>query len=176
MTPPPIIGLSLILGGANSGKSLFAERLALSSGRRLIYVATAQALDSEMTARIDHHRSRRGDSWHTIEEPIDLPAVLSEHCNSETCILVDCLTLWLTNLQMAQSDIPIHFSSLMDCLSSLPSSSDILFVSNEIGHGLVPSTAESRSFRDYAGSLHQDLSERADNVWFIIAGLSQKLK
>lgn len=169
-------GASLILGGARSGKSVFAERLADESALQKIYLATSQAFDGEMEDRIAHHQSRRGAEWQLVEEPVDLVSALQNHASPDNCILVDCLTLWLTNLMMAEADIPAHCNELVSCVSDLPKNVCVLFVSNEVGQGIVPMEKMARDFRDHAGRLHQDLAAVVQNVWFVTAGLPQKLK
>ena len=169
-------GVTLILGGARSGKSSFAEKLADESGRRKIYLATSQAFDGEMEDRIAHHQKRRGPEWTLIEEPLDLASLIKTNGQSDNCILVDCLTLWLTNLMMAERDVSAESSGLVDALASLPKNCSVLLVSNEVGQGIVPMEKMARDFRDYAGRLHQDIVAIADNVWFVTAGLPQKLK
>ena len=169
-------GISLILGGARSGKSQFAEKLVLESGLRKIYLATSEALDAEMEQRIAHHQQRRGDDWELIEEPVDLANVLQRSATDETCILVDCLTLWVTNLMMADSDVSAAGRNLVETLTDLPKPRSIVLVSNEVGQGIVPAEKMAREFRDHAGRLHQAIAEIADNVWFVTAGLPQKLK
>jgi adenosylcobinamide kinase/adenosylcobinamide-phosphate guanylyltransferase len=171
-------GVSLVLGGARSGKSVFAERLAAESGRRKIYLATCQAFDGddEMEDRIAQHQVRRGAEWQLVEEPTELATRLPELAGSETCILVDCLTLWLTNLMMAERDIAEETRQLVDCVAALPQDCSVLFVSNEVGQGIVPMEKMARDFRDYAGRLHQDIAGAAAHVWFVTAGLPQKLK
>lgn len=169
-------GSCLILGGARSGKSGFAEKLAHQSQRKKIYLATSEIWDEEMDARIDLHRSRRGDDWALIEEPRDLAGVLKEQASSGTCVLVDCLTLWLTNLMMAEVDIAHACDELVGRIKSLPDDASVLFVSNEVGQGIVPMEKMARDFRDHAGQLHQDIAAVADHVWLVTAGLPQKLK
>lgn len=168
--------LELILGGARSGKSRLAERLALESGLPVTYVATSQPLDNEMAERISHHRARRPAEWALIEEPLALAQVLRENAHQERCILVDCLTLWLTNLLML--DDPLRQAeerdALLDCLATLPGR--VLLVSNETGLGVVPLGELSRRYVDEAGWLHQALAERCQRVTFVMAGLPMVLK
>jgi len=168
--------LTLILGGARSGKSAFAERLATESGLDVFYVATAQALDGEMADRIAHHRSRRPVTWKSVEEPVALAAVLREHARADRFLLVDCLTLWLSNL--LGIDEGAHFEqqrdAFLDILSTLPG--DMAFVSNEVGLGITPMGELTRRFVDEAGRLHQALGQRCDRVVFVAAGLPLILK
>jgi adenosylcobinamide kinase / adenosylcobinamide-phosphate guanylyltransferase len=167
---------TLILGGARSGKSMLAERLALESGRTPVYVATAQAGDEEMTARIAHHRARRSEQWLCIEEPLRLASVLRECARDDRCVLVDCLTLWLSNL-LGDAD-PSCFErerdALLDVLPKLPGG--VLMVSNEVGLGVVPMGALTRRFVDEAGRLHQSIAAVSERVLFVAAGLPMVLK
>lgn len=163
-----------MLGGARSGKSRFAQALAEGTAGDLIYVATAQAFDTEMTERIARHRSDRGPRWQTTECPIDLSAAISAHNGHDKTILVDCLTLWLSNLMLADQDVAAAVSGLIASLTGSPS--NIILVSNEVGQGIVPDNALARRFRDEAGWLHQALAGVADHVWFVTAGLPQQLK
>ena len=153
-------GVSLILGGARSGKSSFAERLADQSGRQKVYLATCQVWqdDDEMEHRVAEHQARRGDDWQLVEEPLELAAVLPDLAGPQTCVLVDCLTLWLTNLMMAERDVALETRKLVECLAGLDEDSSVLLVSNEVGQGIVPMEKMARDFRDYAGRLHQDVA------------------
>ncbi len=168
--------LDLILGGARSGKSRLAERLASDSGLAVTYIATSQPLDSEMAARIDQHRARRPAGWALVEEPLALATVLREHANHERCLLVDCLTLWLTNLLMLEDRARLagERDALLDCLDGLPGR--VLLVSNETGLGVVPMGELSRRYVDEAGWLHQAIAARSDRVVFTVAGLPMILK
>lgn len=167
---------SLILGGARSGKSALAERLAHDSNREVVYVATAQARDDEMAARIAHHRAQRPAHWQCVEEPLALADVLRAQARVDRCVLVDCLTLWLSNL-LGDSD-PDRFmrerEALLQALPGLPG--DIVFVSNEVGLGIVPLGELSRRFVDEAGRLHQALGAQCGRVVFVAAGLPLVLK
>jgi adenosylcobinamide kinase/adenosylcobinamide-phosphate guanylyltransferase len=166
----------LILGGARSGKSRLAERLAAESGLAVSYIATSQPLDGEMNERIQHHRERRPAHWGLVEEPLALARVLREQAAVDKCLLIDCLTLWLTNLLML--DDPARLSAerdaLLDCLSGLPGR--IILVSNETGLGVVPLGELTRRYVDEAGWLHQALAERCERVVFSVAGLPMVLK
>ncbi len=168
--------LELILGGARSGKSRFAERLAAESGLAVSYIATSQALDGEMTARIAHHRERRPAHWALVEEPLQLARVLREQAAANRCLLVDCLTLWLTNLLMLDdaARLAVERDALLECLDGLPGR--ILLVSNETGLGVVPLGELTRRYVDEAGWLHQTVAERAQRVTFMVAGLPMTLK
>lgn len=167
----------LILGGARSGKSHYAETCANESGLKVIYVATAQALDSEMQLRIQHHQQQRPSHWRLIEEPIELLSVLKEHANSSTCILVDCLTLWISN-QLCSSEHKQHIEKnskdLASLLSILPGK--IIFVSNEVSMGITPMGEMSRQFVDDSGRLHQRLAAVCDKVTLMVAGIPSQVK
>jgi len=167
---------SLILGGARSGKSALAERLAAESGLEVVYLATAQARDAEMAARIAHHRARRPAHWHEVEEPLALADALRAHARAERCLLVDCLTLWLSNL-LGDADgerCARERQALLDVLPDLPGS--IVLVSNEVGLGIVPLGELSRRFVDETGRLHQALAAVCERVLFVAAGLPLALK
>ena len=169
-TLPP---LTLVLGGARSGKSRYAE--SLFAGRlEPIYLATAQAGDAEMTARIRHHQQRRGDRWQTVEEPLDLVLALEMHARPGRAILVDCLTLWLTNVLLADLDVEAECERLASHLVGL--NAPVVFVSNEVGLGIVPDNALTRAFRDHAGWLNQKVAARCQRVVFVAAGLPLLLK
>ena len=168
--------LQLILGGARSGKSRLAEKLASESGLEVIYIATSQPLDGEMNQRVALHRQRRPDSWGLVEEPLELTKVLKQSAGPGRCLLVDCLTLWLTNLLMLEDpqQLAQERDALLDCLAELPG--DIIFVSNETGLGVVPLGELTRRYVDEAGWLHQALAERCQRVVFTVAGLPMTLK
>jgi adenosylcobinamide kinase/adenosylcobinamide-phosphate guanylyltransferase len=168
----------LILGGARSGKSALAERRAAESGLEVCYLATAEARDDEMDARIAHHRARRPGHWQTIEEPIALAAVLQREAREGRLLLIDCLTLWLSNLLTSVPADEARFErerqALLDTLSSLPG--HIILVSNEVGMGIVPMGELSRRFCDEAGWLNQAVAEHCQRVTFVAAGLPLILK
>ncbi len=164
----------LVTGGARSGKSAYAEKLVLSSGRRPIYIATGQAFDGEMEERIAQHKVQRGDLWDTVEEPLELVRVLKEQAGSDRAILVDCLTLWLSNLMHAERDWRAELDKLELVLASLPC--PVVFVGNEVGMGIVPENAMARAFRDEAGRLNQRVAELCHFVLFIAAGQPLQLK
>jgi adenosylcobinamide kinase/adenosylcobinamide-phosphate guanylyltransferase len=166
--------LTLVLGGVRSGKSRHAEQLALASGRAPVYVATAQALDDEMARRIAAHRERRGPAWRTVEEPFDLVGALRRECAPERIVLLDCLTLWLTNLMVAGRDVESESAQLLEALPGL--GGPVVLVSNEVGQGIVPDNAMARRFVDHAGFLHQGIALQADAVVFMTAGLPHRLK
>lgn len=166
----------LILGGARSGKSRLAERQAADSGLAVVYIATSQPLDGEMSARVAHHRARRPYHWGLVEEPVELARVLREHASAGTCLLVDCLTLWLTNLLMLEDEarLAAERDALLACIAELPGR--VLLVSNETGLGVVPLGELTRRYVDEAGWLHQALAERCTRVTFTVAGLPMLLK
>ncbi len=168
--------MELILGGARSGKSALAERLAQASGMAVTYVATATAGDPEMARRIRRHRTRRPAGWRTLEEPIDLAGVLATEAAADRCILVDCLTLWLSNLLLLDGGVhwPAQRDALLQRLPGLPGR--LILVSNEVGLGIVPLGELSRRFQDEAGWLHQTLARDCDRVILTVAGLPQVLK
>jgi adenosylcobinamide kinase/adenosylcobinamide-phosphate guanylyltransferase len=168
--------LELILGGARSGKSRLAEKLASESGLEVLYIATSQALDGEMSARVARHRARRPTHWGLVEEPLALARVLREQAAPGRCLLVDCLTLWLTNLLLLDDEarLAAERDALLDTLAELPGR--ILLVSNETGLGVVPMGELTRRYVDEAGWLHQALAERSRRVLFCVAGLPMILK
>ncbi|MEL6201013.1 MAG: bifunctional adenosylcobinamide kinase/adenosylcobinamide-phosphate guanylyltransferase [Pseudomonadota bacterium] len=167
-------GTVLVLGGARSGKSAFAEKLVLESGLQPLYVATAQVWDDEMRTRVEAHRKRRQTQWQTMEEPLELPKLLKREARQGRAILVDCLTLWVTNLMLAEANISDRFASLCAALHGCEGL--VVLVSNEVGQGIVPDNKMARDFRDHAGRLHQDVAALADQVHFIAAGLPLTLK
>ncbi|KTC12371.1 adenosylcobinamide kinase [Pseudomonas marginalis ICMP 9505] len=168
--------LQLILGGARSGKSRLAEKLASDSALPVIYIATSQPLDGEMNQRVALHRQRRPQAWGVIEEPVELARVLRENAAADHCLLVDCLTLWLTNLLMLDDParLALERDQLLQTLASLPG--EIIFVSNETGLGVVPLGELTRRYVDEAGWLHQALAERCQRVVLTVAGLPLTLK
>ena len=173
MTSPPL-GAAFVLGGARSGKSRFAEQLVIDSGLERHYVATGRAWDDEMRQRIDHHRADRGSFWTTHEEPLDLVARLSAIDGEGRAILVDCLTLWVTNLMMEERDMAAEFAALAGWLPK--ARARLVIVSNEVGLGIVPENRMARDFRDHAGRLHQIIAAETAEVYFIAAGLPLKMK
>lgn len=166
----------LILGGARSGKSRLAEQLATQSGLAVTCIATAQALDGEMAVRIAHHRERRPAHWALVEEPLALARALQEQAAAQRCLLVDCLTLWLTNLLMLDDPqrLAVEREALLKTLPRLPGR--IILVSNETGLGVVPLGELSRRYVDEAGWLHQALAAQCQRVLFTVAGLPMVLK
>jgi adenosylcobinamide kinase/adenosylcobinamide-phosphate guanylyltransferase len=186
----PLPPLSLILGGARSGKSSYAEKLATGSlhgaaARPAVYIATAEAGDVEMATRIMAHRARRGAAWTTIEEPLKLADALARAAAQPglaapgpaslgPAILVDCLTLWLANLMRAQADVDEATDDLVHALADC--AAPVLLVSNEVGWGIVPETPLGRAFRDAQGRLNMRMAERADRVILMAAGLPLVMK
>lgn len=162
-----------VTGGARSGKSLRAETRTLVYPGRPIYIATAEARDSEMSERIAKHRTRRGDAWEVREVPLDLSAILLE-TDGSGARLVDCLTLWLSNIVLAGRDWPAEAAALVDVLSH--QQSPAVLVSNEVGMGIAPDNALARTFRDAAGTLNQMVAHIAGEVEFVVAGLPIKIK
>lgn len=165
----------LVIGGARSGKSAYAERQALAHercGLRVTYLATAQALDEEMAQRIVHHRARRPSGWRSVEEPLALADALAREAAPDACVLVDCLTLWLTNVLLAGRDAEIE--RFLAVLPALPGR--IVLVSNEVGWSIVPENALARRFRDEQGRLNQRVAALAERVTLVAAGLPFVLK
>ena len=169
------MGHCLILGGARSGKTTLAERLAMRLGDRPAYLATAESLDEEMADRVDAHRRSRAANFATIEEPLELPEALFAASQLHDVILVDCITLWITNLIAAERDVADEIETLLDTLRTIESSK-IILVSNEVGLGIVPDNALARTFRDLSGSAHQQIAEICTEVYFVVAGLSLTVK
>ncbi|MES2742767.1 MAG: bifunctional adenosylcobinamide kinase/adenosylcobinamide-phosphate guanylyltransferase [Pseudomonadota bacterium] len=178
---------SLIFGGARCGKSALAERLAAQSGKEVIYIATARDGDGEMAQRIALHRRQRPAAWRTVEEPLDLAAILTRHCAPERLVLIDCLTLWLSNLMFSERAdypdvgaiaLPALFhqqrAAFLDALAR--AAGDVVLVSNEVGMGIVPYGAISRSFTDQAGRLNQAVAALCERAVLVAAGLPLVLK
>lgn len=172
--------LSLILGGARSGKSAYAEQQALESGLAVTYIATAQIYDAEFGLRVEHHQSRRPKDWITVEVPHRLASVLRMEAETGRCLIVDCLTLWLAQCICPECSPPegvdwqAEHADLLSALPSLPGK--ILLISNEIGMGIVPMGEINRRFQDEAGRLNQAVAEICNDVVFVTAGLPLKLK
>lgn len=162
----------LVTGGARSGKSAIAESRTLSLGEAAIYIATAQPFDSEMEDRIATHKARRGAAWRTHAEPLDLCAALS--LTDEAPRLVDCLTLWLSNLILAGRDWRPEAARLVETLGA--QAAPVVLVTNEVGAGIVPENRLSRIFRDAAGTLNQQVAQVADEVILAVCGLPMKVK
>lgn len=167
---------TLVLGGARSGKTAHAqnraESIAAPMHRPLVMIATAQAFDAEMSDRIARHQADRDDRWTTVEAPLELTAALAALTPDDVCV-VDCLTLWLSNLMLAEADIEAAFDALVAAVVACPA--DLLLVSNEVGWGVVPDNALARAFRDHAGRLHQRLAKIAEETVLIVAGLPLRL-
>lgn len=164
----------LVLGGARSGKSRHAEDLALRHQGERIYIATAEPRDEEMQRRIAEHRRRRGTEWRVIEEPLELTNALQRACGDSRLVLVDCITLWLSNLLMLERDVGQEIDRLCMMLPGLRGK--IILVSNEVGLGIVPENALARRFRDDAGFANQRIAAACDEVVVMVAGLALKLK
>lgn len=165
---------ALVLGGARSGKSALAERLVRGAGGAAVYIATAQAWDDEMAARIAQHRTDRGEGWQTVEAPLDLPAALTEAAQPGRAVLIDCLTLWLSNLMLGGHDIAAATDALEGAVRAAPC--PVAMVANEVGLGIVPDNALARRFRDAQGRLNQRMAAAADLVLFCAAGLPLVMK
>jgi len=168
----PLGTLTLVLGGARSGKSAYAE--SLFTGPAAVYVATAEAIDDEMRERIARHRARRGESWTTVEAPLEPGGAVRAHARGDSGILVDCLTVWLGNLMHAGRDLDREAGSLLESLAT--PAVPVVLVANEVGLGVVPDNPMARAFRDHAGRLNQALAARADRVVLVTAGLPLVLK
>lgn len=180
--------IELILGGARSGKSSLAEQRASEAGLAVTYIATGEAGDGEMAVRIAHHKTRRPPQWGLVEEPLHLAAALRQHASANHCLLVDCLTLWLSNLlfrgkaaQQAEAGQTVDCAllreetqALIDCLPHLPGR--VILVSNEVGLGIIPMGAITRLYVDEAGRLNQRIAQVCDRVTFVAAGLPMELK
>jgi len=179
--PPPSLfavdalpSVTLVLGGARSGKSRHAEGLIEEAATSGLYVATATADDAEMRQRIRHHRERRGPFWTTVEEPLELGRALVRHALPGRPALVDCLTLWLSNLMMQERAVAPALAALIDQLDDLPM--PVVFVANEVGQGIVPDNALARAFRDEAGRVNQAIAARAERVVMMVAGVAMAVK
>jgi len=169
--------VTLITGGARSGKSRFAESLAMKQGEPLLYVATAGVGDGEMSERIVRHQERRGAAWQTIEEPYDLVGVLKGHDGWFKAILVDCVTLWLTNLLLKYEDKDAVLEEVRRTVAGFTTlKTPLILVSNEVGMGIVPDNPLGRTFCDLSGEANQILAAAAEEVYVIFSGLPLKLK
>jgi adenosylcobinamide kinase/adenosylcobinamide-phosphate guanylyltransferase len=172
--------IELILGGARSGKSGYAEQQAIASGLPVIYLATAEASDAEMYARIVHHQQRRPGNWQTLEEPVQLAEAINRHAGPDCCLIIDCLTLWLTNVlfdEQGNLQFNVYDTERTALLSALSQCQGrVILVSNEVGMGVVPADPMSRRFVDEAGFLHQALAQICQRVVLVVAGLPQILK
>lgn len=174
MTASSLPPVTLVLGGARSGKSSYAEQLAESQDRDCVYLATATAGDDEMAERIARHQERRGGRWRTVEAPLDLSGALVAGASPDAVVLVDCLTLWLSNILLEEINVENECGKLVATLPDL--NGPVIFVSNEVGLGIVPDNALARRFRDEAGRLNQAVAAAAQSVVFVAAGLPLVLK
>lgn len=165
--------VTFIFGGAASGKSDFAEGLVDKAGKSKVYLATSQVLDDEMQVKVARHAARRGPDWTTIEAPRDLGPALAELCTDQVCLL-DCATMWLTNHLLAGSDLEAAQQALFAAIGAC--AADLVIVSNEVGHGIVPADALTRRFREAQGRLNIALAARADLAVLVAAGLPLVLK
>ena len=167
-------GAIFVLGGARSGKSAHAQRLAESLGGKRAYIATAQAFDAEMEDRIRQHRADRGAGWETVEAPVNLVGAIRSASGSGVAVLVDCLTLWLSNLLLAEADLEAASAELASAVASFDG--PIVIVSNEVGFGIVPDNALARRFRDAAGRLNQQIAGVSGAVDLVVSGIAVRIK
>lgn len=165
---------ALVTGGARSGKSRYAQACAEALPGRLVFVATAQAFDVEMADRIARHRDDRGERWSTVEEPFDLPGTIRRCASPDSVVLVDCLTLWASNLLLAERDGVAATRALVESIAA--AAGPVLFVTNEVGMGIVPENALARAFRDLAGTVNQAVAGACDSVTLMVAGLPLRVK
>lgn len=169
--------ITVVTGGSRSGKSVYAETYAVNLANAenvgLIYIATAEAFDAEMQARIDEHQQRRGSEWVNVHAPLDLANALLSTDGRGVC-LVDCLTIWLNNVMFSEQNIDVATDSLLDAISQRQD--PVVFVTNEVGSGIVPENALARRFRDEAGRLNQRVAAIADEVYVSISGIPLRLK
>ncbi len=163
----------LITGGARSGKSALAERMTLALGQPAVYIATAEAWDAEMEDRIARHRARRGAEWETVAEPLDLVRALTE-TDGGAPRLVDCVTLWLSNLMLGEHDWEAEVARLTDLIPRL--AAPVVFVTNEVGSGIIPDNALARAYRDAAGIANQRIADACDELWLCVSGHPLKVK
>ncbi len=171
---PASRGVTLVLGGARSGKSRFAETLVGATGLPRVYIATAAAHDDEMRARIADHQARRDASWRTVDAPLELAAALEAEAGPGCAVLADCLTLWLTNVMLGGRDVGAETDGLLAALER--ARGPVVLVSNEVGSGIVPDNALARAFRDHQGRLNSQVAALADRVTLVVAGLPLDLK
>ncbi|TAN45182.1 MAG: bifunctional adenosylcobinamide kinase/adenosylcobinamide-phosphate guanylyltransferase [Nitrospirae bacterium] len=167
-------GITFIIGGARSGKSSLALKKASDKQGKKAYIATAQAFDDEMKARIEKHKKERSAEWDCFEEPLELARLLSGLQGKYEVLLIDCLTLWLSNIMLAEKSIEDEIDSLIVSLNGIDSS--LFLVSNEVGLGIVPDNPLGRRFRDLAGTLNQRVAAAADDVYLVAAGIPVKIK
>jgi adenosylcobinamide kinase / adenosylcobinamide-phosphate guanylyltransferase len=168
------VAIVLVGGGARSGKSRFALELARQRGGRLAFVATAEAYEPEMQARAAHHREERGDAFTTFEVPIEVAATLARECPPFDAVVVDCLTLWASNLLLGSKDVAAATDGLIEAARAAPGT--VIFVTNEVGCGIVPENALARRFRDVAGRMNQEVAEAAAEVYWMVFGCALKVK
>lgn len=172
----------LITGGCSSGKSRYAEELARTNGRRIAYIATAQVFDTEMANRVTNHRARRGAEWFTVEEPLNLAVALESVYGKCDAVLVDCITIWLSNLLLEREEqlaiAEAELLKLVDLLMEqlMKMSVPVFLVTNEVGMGIVPESRLGRLFRDIAGKANQRLAAAANEVWLVVSGIPVKIK
>ncbi len=182
----------LVLGGARSGKSTFAERLAANSGRSVAFIATATGSDDEMRERIAHHRATRPTGWQTIEEPLDIALAVQRAAALADVLLLDCITIWLANWMTQQGDTEHHalllagelqdnralsvVDALLDAVASLPANKTLITITNEVGLGIVPDYPLGRAYRDTLGYINQRLARAADRVYLMVAGMAVDIK
>ncbi len=164
----------LVLGGARSGKSNYAQQRAEAEMGALVYIATGQAFDAEMQERIARHRADRGERWRTVEAPLALAEAMRAEAAPDRVLLVDCLTLWASNLMLADRDVETETAALAACVREVQGR--LILVSNEVGLGIVPDNALARRFRDVAGRINQTVAQAVDEAVFVAAGLSLPLK
>lgn len=168
--------LHFVIGGARSGKSAFAEELALAkkSDRQATYIATAEIFDDEMAARVAQHRDRRGPEWQLVEAPVDLATAIQASDAPDAVLLIDCLSVWITNILVKDMDVDAAQTSLLSALQSAVGT--VIIVASETGLGIVPENALSRRFRDANGRLNQTVAADATEVFFVVAGIASKIK
>ena len=166
--------IQFVLGGARSGKSAHAEGLAETAGSNPIYIATAEIFDQEMESRIELHRERRGPHWQLVEAPLDLPEALAKADNPDSVILIDCLSVWITNVLVHERDTDAACRALVDCLANC--SGHVILVASETGLGIIPENKLSRQFRDANGRLNQAVAAVANEVFFVAAGIALRIK
>lgn len=166
--------IKFVLGGARSGKSAYAEDLAESAGNTPIYIATAEIFDSEMESRVALHRERRGPHWQLVEAPVNLPQAIIASDNKDSVILIDCLSVWITNILVHEQDTDAATDDLIRALSACHAT--VILVASETGLGIVPENKLSRRFRDANGRLNQAVAALADDVFFVTAGIALRIK
>jgi adenosylcobinamide kinase/adenosylcobinamide-phosphate guanylyltransferase len=165
-----------VTGGAKSGKSSFALGEAAKHEGQKAFIATAEALDEEMVNRIEKHKGQRGDDWDTYEEPIQIAETVARLADRYSVIVLDCLTLWLSNAMHRNADIELEIENFLNILSHYKHDSHIYIVSNEVGTGIVPENKLARQFRDLAGIINQKIAGASDEVFMVVAGIPVKIK